>query len=123
MSVLTTSLEAATGQILFGGIDTAKYDGTLSSLEVYPDPQSGTNQITSFTVAFTSLQVTSSTGTDTLTPSNYAVAAILDSGTSLTLIPDDLASIIIKELGATTDSTYGVVLPCAVGNATGSLSF
>jgi hypothetical protein len=123
MSVLTTSLEAATGQILFGGIDTAKYDGTLSSLEIYPDPQSGSNQITSFTVAFTSLQVTSSTGTDTLTPSNYAVAAILDSGTSLTLLPDDLASVIVEELHATTDPTYGVVLPCAVGNATGSLSF
>lgn len=116
-------LEATTGQILFGGIDTAKYDGTLSSLEIYPDAESGSNQITSFTVAFTSLQVTSSTGTDTLTSSNYAVAAILDSGTSLTLLPDDLASVVFEELGATNDRTYGVVLPCAVANATGSLSF
>lgn len=121
--MLTTSLDAATGQILFGGIDTAKYDGTLSSIEIYPDAESGSNQITSFTVAFTSLQVSSSTGTDTLTPSNYAVAAILDSGTSLTLLPDDLAYIIFEELGATDDRTYGPVLPCAVGNATGSLSF
>jgi hypothetical protein len=121
--VLTASLEATTGQILFGGIDTAKYDGTLSSLEIYPDAESGSNQITSFTVAFTSLQVTSSTGTDTLTPSNYAVPAILDSGTSLTLLPDDLASVVFEELGASDDGTNGIVLPCAVGNATGSLNF
>lgn len=123
MSVLTIVLEATTGQILFGGIDTAKYSGTLSSLEIYPDSRTGTNQITSFTVAFTSLQVTSSTGTDTLTPSNYAVAAILDSGTSLTLLPDDLAAVVFQELGAVEDSTFGVVLPCTVGQATGSLSF
>jgi hypothetical protein len=120
--VLRTSLDAATGQILFGGIDTSKYDGTLSSLEIYPD-QSGSNQITSFTVAFTSLQVSSSTGTDNLTPSNYAEAAILDSGTTLTLLPDDLAAVVFEELGATNDRTYGPVLPCAVGSATGSLSF
>jgi hypothetical protein len=121
--VLTTSVEAATGQILFGGIDTAKYSGTLSSLQIYPDSESQSNQITSFTVAFTSLSVTSSTGTDNLTPSNYAVAAILDSGTSLTLLPDDLATVVFQELGASQDPTFGIVLPCSVGQATGSLSF
>lgn len=121
--MLMLSLEATTGQILFGGIDTAKYSGTLSSLEIYPDSQSQNNQITTFTVAFTSLSVTSSTGTDNLTPSTYAVAAILDSGTSLTILPDDLASIIFQELSAIEDRTFGVVLPCSVGQATGSLSF
>jgi hypothetical protein len=123
MFVLRISSEASAGQILFGGIDTAKYDGTLSSLEIYPDAESGSNRISTFTVAFTSLQVTSSTGTDTLTLPDYAEPAILDSGTSLTLLPDNLASVIFGELGATTDSNYGVVLPCAVRNATGSLDF
>jgi hypothetical protein len=95
----------------------------LSSLKIYPDSQSENNQITSFTVAFTSLSVTSSTGTDNLTPSNYAVAAILDSGTSLTLLPDDLAAVVFQELSASEDGQYGVVVPCAVGQANGSLSF
>ncbi len=121
--MLIISLEATTGQILFGGIDTAKYSGTLSSLQIYADAQSQSSQPTSFTVAFTSLQVTSSTGTDTLTPSNYAVAAILDSGTSLTLLPDDLAMVVFQELSASQDPTFGVVVPCTVGQVTGSLSF
>jgi len=95
----------------------------LSSLEIYPNTQSGTAIFTSFTVAFTSLTATSSSGTDKLTPANYAVAAILDSGTSLTILPDDLAAVVFKELGAVMDSQLGVVVPCTLAQASGSLNF
>lgn len=122
-SLWLDDLQATTGQILFGGIDTSKYSGTLSSLKVYPDSRSQNGEVTSFTVAFTSLSVSSSSGTDNLTSSDYAVAAILDSGTSLTLLPDDLAALVFQELGASEDRVYGPVVPCSVGQATGSLSF
>lgn len=62
---VNTLAEASTGSILFGGVDTAKYSGNLISVQIYPSQlENGQTIFTSFTVAFTSLSATSSTGTD-----------------------------------------------------------
>ena len=67
--------------MLFGGYDTAKYSGDLGVLQIQPDAQSG--NITSMTVAWTSLSLTDPTsGTTTLTDDSFAAPAVLDSGTS-----------------------------------------
>ena len=114
--------EATSGSILFGAVDTAKYSGDLISVNVYPDEQGG--RVTSFTVAFTSLSATSSSGTDQLTPSNYASPAILDSGTTITLLPNDIASTVFEELGAEVSERLGaVVVPCALAQNTGTLNY
>lgn len=113
--------DSSTGSILFGGIDTDKYVGDLVAIDVYPSSES--RRITSFTVAFTSLGATSSSGSDQFTPTTYAMAAILDSGTTITLIPDDLAQIVYEELGATVDYQLGPVVPCALADKTGHLTF
>lgn len=100
----------------------AKYSGDLTSVEVYPSSDSG--RVSSFTVAFTSLSATSSTGTDLLTPNNYAEAAILDSGTTITLLPDSIAQSVFEELGATVSEELGaVVVPCALANNDGTLNY
>ena len=116
------STEATSGSILFGGVDTAKYTGDLISVDVYASAQSG--RVTSFTVAFTSLSATSSSGTDQLTPSNYAEAAILDSGTTITLLPNDVANSVFQELGATVSQELGaVVVPCSLANNDGTINY
>jgi hypothetical protein len=120
-SLWLNDLQATTGSVLFGGVDTAQYTGDLISVPVCPDSYSDT--ITSFTVSFTGLTATSSTGTDSLTPSDYNEAAILDSGTTITLLPNDLAKIVFEELGATNSEELGVVVPCALADKTGSLNF
>lgn len=121
-SLWLNDLESSSGSILFGGIDTAKYNGDLISINVYPT--SHRLGITSFTVAFTSLSATSSTGSDLLTPPNYAVPAILDSGTTITLLPDDIAVLVFEELGATPEPEIGaVVVPCALAKNTGTLNY
>lgn len=89
---------------------------------MYPNTRSGTR--TSFTVAFTSLSATSSSGTDQFTPDGFAVAAILDSGTTITLLPDDVAEMVFEELGATISQELGaVVVPCALGSNPGTLNY
>ncbi|KUJ18992.1 acid protease [Mollisia scopiformis] len=121
-SLWLNDLQATSGSILFGGVDTDKYTGDLISVKVYPDSQGG--QTTSFTVAFTSLSATSSSGTDQLTPANYAEAAILDSGTTITLLPDDVATAVFEELGATVSQELGaVVVPCSLAENTGYLTY
>jgi hypothetical protein len=114
--------EASSGQVLFGGVDTAQYTGNLISVDVYPTDRSG--KVTSFTVAWTSLSATSSSGTDVLTPSNYAEAAILDSGTTITLLPDDVALKVFEELGAQVSNELGaVIVPCDLASNTGTLNY
>lgn len=115
-------IEASTGSILFGGVDTAKYTGDLVSVNVYPSSRGGS--VTSFTVAWTSLSVQSSSGTDQLTPVNFAQAAILDSGTTITLLPDEIAAVVFQELGATVSQQLGaVVVPCALAKKSGSINY
>jgi len=121
-SLWLNDLQSNEGNILFGGVDTAKYTGDLISVQVYPSSRS--KQFSSFTVAFTSLSATSSSGTDQLTPSNYAAAAILDSGTTITLLPDDVAQAVFDELGATVSAQLGaVVVPCSLADNSGTLNY
>jgi len=121
-SLWLDDLQASTGSILFGGIDTAKYTGDLVSVNVYPSSRGGA--VTSFTVAWTSLSVESSSGTDQLTPTTFAQPAILDSGTTITLLPDDIAAVVFEELGATVSQQLGaVVVPCSLAQKSGSLNY
>lgn len=110
-----------TGSILFGGIDTSKYTGQLIGLPVQKDVDSGV--LDSFTVAFTSLSVKDSSGSAKLTRENIAVPAILDSGTTDTLLPDDVAADIASGIGAISDSTYGFVVPCELSKTKASFTF
>lgn len=118
------TLDSSTGSILFGAIDTEKYHGDLISVDVLPSSKAEGGSINSFTVAFTSLVAMSSTGSDTLTPANYQEAAILDSGTTITLLPDALAMKIFEEVGATVDQQLGaVVVPCSLAANTGTIQY
>lgn len=123
-SLWLDDVDATTGSLLFGGIDTAKFTGSLTSLHVYADARSSDLRPNSFTVAFTGLSATSPTGTDTFTADDFAEPVILDSGTSLTLLPDELAATIYQELGATyVDYLDNAIVPCKIGKVNGTLNF
>ncbi|TAQ87672.1 hypothetical protein B7494_g4023 [Chlorociboria aeruginascens] len=121
-SLWLNDLDSSDGSILFGGIDTKKFSGDLISVKVYPT--GNTDVITSFTVALTSVSVTSPSGTDQLTPAGYAEPAILDSGTTITLLPDAIAEVVLEELGASfSREVGGYVVPCSLADKNGTLNF
>ena len=120
-SLYLNDVDADTGNILFGGVDTSKYSGDLIALPVQKDAQSG--DLASFTVAFTGLSVIDSSGHSQLTRDGIAVPAILDSGTTSTYFPDDLANAILEGVGVTTDDTFGNVVPCEVGKEAATFLF
>ncbi|KAK7432812.1 hypothetical protein QQZ08_000675 [Neonectria magnoliae] len=83
-SLYLNDLSASSGTILFGGIDQAKFVGKLTTLPLRPDFQSFSNNITSFTVQLDSLEVT---GQD-INLDSLKADAILDSGSTICLLPD-----------------------------------
>ena len=91
------------GSILFGGIDTDKFIGPLHVLPLYKAP--GGNY-SSFEVNFTSVAVTYNNGTELVIPTSilsYSAPAVLDSGTTFTYLPDEMAQPIFTALGAVYD--------------------
>lgn len=85
-SLWLNDLDANTGSILFGGVDTDKYMGNLIALPIQIDSETGV--IDSFTIAWTAFSITTKQGTQSYplsSSSSSAQAAILDSGTSLTV--------------------------------------
>ncbi|KAK7752993.1 hypothetical protein SLS62_004942 [Diatrype stigma] len=116
-SLWLNDLDASTGNILFGGIDTEKYQGDLTRIQVYKDPRS--KMYTSFLVALTSLQAVSDTGSDFLSSAAFPISVVLDSGTTLSYLPTDLAQEIWQEVGAQwSDELNTAVLPCSLGDGT-----
>lgn len=111
------------GSILFGGVDHNRYEGDLQVMNITKDDR--INDYTHFAVPLTSVTAVSSSGSDVLTSrEKYPINGILDSGTSLTYLPDDMAKQAWKEAGAIYISQIGsAVLPCGFANNDGYFSF
>ncbi|MCJ1436649.1 hypothetical protein MMC27_006030 [Xylographa pallens] len=121
-SLWLDDLNSDSGTVLFGGYDTDRYSGDLGVLQIQPDAQSG--NITSMTVAWTSLSLTDPTsGTTTLTDDSFAEPAVLDSGTSLCGVPTDLYNQLANFSGVINDPTYGAIVACNLSSYTGTLNF
>ncbi|KAJ9151831.1 Acid protease [Pleurostoma richardsiae] len=121
-SLWLNDLDSSTGNILFGGIDTEKYKGDLTRIEIYKDSNSGA--FSSFIVALTSLEAYSSSGSDTLTSQSFPIAVVLDSGTTLSYLPTDLAEQVWQETGAVYSADIGLaVIPCSMQDSDGYFSF
>ncbi|KAK8122796.1 hypothetical protein PG984_011466 [Apiospora sp. TS-2023a] len=121
-SLWLNDLDASTGQILFGGVDTEKYEGDMSVINVQKDSQ--TNAFTSFIVAMTSLTANSPSGSDSLTTRQFPIPVVLDSGTTLSYLPTELAVQVWKEVGAVYDTyTQMAFVPCGMENSKGTFEF
>lgn len=92
---------SSTGSILFGGVDTDKFIGNLITVPILPDAQSG--NYSSFTVGLTGLSFAASNGTkynQSLTSESGSLGSVLDSGTTLSYLPDAIATELFDAVGA-----------------------
>ena len=120
-SLWLDDLEADLGTVLFGGYDSDKYSGDLAALDIQPDAQSGS--ITTMTVAWTSLSVTDDSGTTFITSDDFVSPTVLDSGTSLTVLPPDLYNSLANFAGAVNSQSYGALVQCNLSTYQGTLDY
>ncbi|KAI4283425.1 MAG: hypothetical protein L6R35_005178 [Caloplaca aegaea] len=92
--------DAAEGSILFGGVDTDKFEPPLIGLPIVPLRRSA--QASAMNVEFTSLTLNAG-GRTSVIQDNVVRSAILDSGTTFTLLPNDLATTFLRFFGAIED--------------------
>lgn len=120
-SLYLNDFYSSTGNILFGGVDTEKFIGQLAVVPILPDAISA--NYSSFTVGLTTLSFAASNGTtfdaDLSTRSDNSLSCILDSGTTLSYLPDDIATDIFTAVGAYIytsyyDSTGLALVDCAL---------
>ncbi|KKA26791.1 hypothetical protein TD95_003163 [Thielaviopsis punctulata] len=120
--------EKEEGALLFGGVDSSKYSGELKRISIVPDAD---GNYVYLNVNLTSLDATSSSGNDTLTSSSFPVTVLLDSGTSLAYLPDDIVSQIWSEVGVLNETDITNVrvdagtplIPCSRSSNNGSFTF
>ncbi|KAJ6783263.1 hypothetical protein PWT90_10879 [Aphanocladium album] len=123
-SIWLNDIRSKQGSILFGGIDKKKFTGDLMRIDVLP--QDGTvSNFTALTVALTSIEAVSSSGSDWLTISDADVlSTVLDSGSTASRLPNEIAQQIWLEAGAEFSGAIGqAIIPCSFSKNKGYFSF
>ncbi|KAE9362945.1 aspartic proteinase precursor [Stipitochalara longipes BDJ] len=114
-SLWLDDVNASTGSILFGGVDTARYHGSLTTLPL----QNVGGTVSQFPITLTGMTFNSVT-----IAKNMALAIALISGDSLTYLPNALAQAIFQEVGAHFDPVSGnAFIPCTQASVPGTLNF
>ncbi|PHH71005.1 hypothetical protein CDD82_6798 [Ophiocordyceps australis] len=109
-SLWLNDVEADAGSILFGGVDSARYQGDLVSLPIQPVQ----GRYHEFFVTMTGFELGNKSVRD-----NMALAVLLDSGSSLTYLPDDLTQELYQLVGADFQEDSGIAyVPCSLRNGT-----
>lgn len=111
-SLWLNDLDASQGEILFGGVNTEKYDGALQTVPVISE--SG-GVYAELIIALTAVGANGNVGSISNTTRH---AALLDSGTSLMYLPNDIADAIFSAVGARWDAAQGAALvDCALASS------
>ncbi|EUC33453.1 hypothetical protein COCCADRAFT_96003 [Bipolaris zeicola 26-R-13] len=116
-SLWLNDLDASTGSILFGGVDTEKFSGQLQTLPIIPER----GQFAEFVVALTGM---GENGNDGSLFKDENVPVLLDSGSSLMYLPDQVANALYQTYNAQYDSSQGAAfVNCDLANRQGSVDF
>lgn len=106
-SLYFNGLDSKNGSVLFGGVDSGKYYDTLATLPLRTPPNVTDASASVYAVSLKGLAVS---GVSLPAVANDSIA-ILDSGSTMSLIPDSAASAVGKKYGVVTISYQGASTP------------
>jgi hypothetical protein len=112
--------ENANGVIIFGGVDTKKFSGTLVSNSILP-PQNG-DAVYRYWIQMTSVGLTKTGSSKTYSGGDIPI--VLDSGSSLAYLPTQVMTQLASDLNAQFDNNAQFYLtPCSSIPSSGSINF
>ncbi|KAF2755704.1 acid protease [Pseudovirgaria hyperparasitica] len=117
-SLWLNDLDASMGSILFGGVDTRKYNGELQTLPVIAESN---GKYAEFIIALTGMGQNGQNGSIF---SDQTVPVLLDSGSTLMYLPDEVADALFTSMNAQYNSRAGVAsIDCSAADSTDTLDF
>jgi Eukaryotic aspartyl protease len=123
-SLYLNDIDAQSGSILFGGVDTEKFTGTLST---FPMNRNETGTASAFIITLTGLSISLPNGpTIGLGSSNfYPMNVVLDVVPTLMVLPESITLALADAVGATysVNSSLYVLPDCSKRSAKGALNF
>lgn len=104
-------------------MDTAKFKGNLITLPI--DKREGETHAREFAITLTAITLINENGTEmTLTDTGFAVAVLLDTGSTYTYLPTDIVASLTDEVGAQSVENLGVsIIPCEARNYNGTVLY
>ncbi|KAJ6780024.1 hypothetical protein PWT90_08965 [Aphanocladium album] len=114
-SIWLDEINSTTGTVMFGGVDKSQYHGNLVTVPV----QKVGSSFREFFITMTGLNVGSNS-----VANDMALAVLLDTGSSLTYLPDELADSVFKAVNATwLENQQLAVIPCESGESDATVTF
>ena len=118
-SLWLDDLESSTGSIMFGGVDTDKFQGQLQTLPI----QQTFGRFREFMITLTQMSLSLNGRSQDIT-TNLPTPVLLDSGSSLSYLPDSLVQGLYSTLRVQYIPQVGAgFIPCAMASSSNSLSF
>ena len=121
-SLYLNDLNSSTGSILFGGVDTAKYSGTLQSVPINPINGNYSRFVITLSQVYVTTSTTTNTTTANATTAELPISVLLDSGSTLTSLPSGLAGMIYTAFGVTWTGSQGQV-NCKLANSNATIEW
>ncbi|KAI5367891.1 Putative aspartic peptidase A1 family, aspartic peptidase, active [Septoria linicola] len=116
-SLWLNDLDASTGSILFGGVNEDKYTGSLQTIPIVKEQ----GVYAEFIIALTAVGANGTTGS---IAKDQAIPALLDSGSSLMYLPNDITQSIYDAVGASYDEQQGAAfVNCDLANTDSTIDF
>lgn len=118
-SVALGTSDTAGGNIIFGGVDTKKFSGSLATSTIQ-SPANG--DIQRYSTQMNSLTFKSGSTSNKYSGSDLSV--VLDTGSSLCLLPTSVVSSMAEDFNAQQDASSGLlIVDCNLQDTDGSLDF
>jgi len=116
-SLWLNDLEASRGSLLFGGVDQSQYEGDLVTLPIQRVGEGGPRS--EFYITLTRIDFAGDSLAD-----DMALAVLLDSGTSLTYLPNDMVAEVYGAVDARYDESQGsAIVSCSLADADAKMTF
>lgn len=119
-SLWLDDLASSTGSILFGGVDTQKYHGSLQTLPI----QQEAGQYLEMVLALTGVSLIDGSTNTSVTTTELPTGVLLDSGSTLSYLPVKLTQNIYSALSVTYNKMQQQAFcACSLANSTQTINF